>query len=98
MALKQVTFVDSKGRKFLRGLPEHAPEDQAEKGIPLGPPPLDSLGLPIRVEVALNNALFDRGIYSEGDARARFPELISALTAAYRADAHRLLQVYQGGT
>ena len=94
--LRQVTFVDARGRKWARLLPLPAPDSDAEWGIPIGPPPLTSLGLPGEVEVALHNQLFERGILTERDAKRGRLEIESALRAALRVDAGRVFDLYRG--
>ncbi len=94
--LRQVTFVDARGRKWARLLPPHAPDNDAEWGVPVGPPPLTSLGLPGEVEVVLHNQLFERGILTERDAKRRRLEIDSALRAALRVDVGRIFDLYRG--
>lgn len=96
MTLNTVTWEDKKGRQHLRAIPKGVPDSQAEIGIPIGPPPLDSLGLPEEIEVRLHNQLYARKIYTSADARARIGEINSALMAALRVDVNRILAVYEG--
>lgn len=96
MGLREVVYNDQQGRKWLRGIPEALPDWQAINGIPLGPPPLDDLGLPLEVEVRLHNQLFDRRILTERDARQRSNEVFAALQAAMRVDIQRIMAIYSG--
>jgi len=96
MGLRQVEYVDGSGRRWLRGVPEHLSDAHASSGVPLGPPPLDDLGLPKEVLIRLHNELFARRILTANDARQRPQEIISALSAAFRVDAVRIVNVYQG--
>lgn len=96
VSLRRVEYIDSDGRIWIRGLPEGVPDGQAKVGVPIGPPPLASLGLPKAVEVRLHNQLVARDILTEVDARARLAEVQSAVMAAYRVDAHTILGIYQG--
>lgn len=77
-------------------MPDKRPDSEARVGVPLGPPPLTDLGLPLEVEVRLHNQLFDRGLIYERDARQRPSEVVSAVIAAYRVDASRVIGIYQG--
>lgn len=77
-------------------MPDRRPDSDASVGIPLGPPPLTDLGLPLDVEVRLHNQLFDRHLLREADVRQRPGEVVSAVAAAYRVDATRVIGIYQG--
>lgn len=94
--LHEVVYQDEEGRFWRRGLPEGVPDSEAVVGVPLGPPPLSALGLPLDVEVRLHNELFSRGIFNERQASTRLGEVIAAVQAAYRVDAHRVLAIFQG--
>lgn len=80
----------------MRKIPEGVPDSQASVGIPVGPPPLDGLGLPLEIEVRLHNQLFARGIFTERDARKRLDEIRSSLISALQSDVNRILAIYQG--
>lgn len=96
VTLRTVEYEDPEGRKWLRGLPDGTPDTQAAIGVPQGPPPLTSLGLPLAIEVRLHNQLYARGVLTERDARSKLPDIQSALSAALRVDVHEILKVYQG--
>jgi hypothetical protein len=91
-----VTWEDKKGRQHLRAIPNGVPDSQAEIGIPIGPPPLDKLGLPEEIEIRLHNQLYARQIFTSADARGRVQEIQSALMAALRVDVNRILAIYEG--
>jgi len=92
--MREVTFTDIDGRRWKRLLPDHEPDSRAGAGIPAGPPPLDRLNLPLRVEIALHNELHDRGLLTERDLRGRTEELRAALQAALRLDVQMLMQCF----
>lgn len=94
--MRRTKYEDSKGRKFLVEIPDDAPDTHAKMGVPIGPPDLAPLQLPMRVEVALNNALFDRGLYTKRELVGRRQELIGALQAALKLDVQMLDMVYEG--
>lgn len=75
-------------------LPKEVPDDEAIKGIPIGPPSLESLGLPTEVEVRVHNQLFHRRIFTARDARLRRVEIHAAIRAALKVDTERVYQVY----
>lgn len=96
VTLRVVEFVDEDGRSWARGLPDGVPDARAKVGVPIGPPSLEDLGLPKELEVRLHNQLYQRRIFTERDARQRMQDVHSALMAALRVDAHRILAIYQG--
>lgn len=96
--MRRTTFEDSKGRKFLVEVPDNAPESHAKMGVRVGPPDLASLNMPLATEVRLNNALFERGLFTKGDLQGRRQEMFAALQAAYRADVQVLDILYEGAT
>ena len=92
---RDVTYEDEDGRVFSVLLPPNAPDSQARSGILLGPLlDLAELGLPLATEIRLHNALQSRGVLTYEDAR-RSPELVqSALMAALKMDARRVIESY----
>jgi hypothetical protein len=93
--MKQVTYVDEAGRKFLVRVPDNCPENLYSGGILLGPPALTALKLPLSIEVALNNQLFHRGILTKRDALARPKDLFAAWQATLRVNIQEIQRVYQ---
>lgn len=75
-------------------LPEGVPDSDASMGMPLGPPSLESLGLPEEQEVRLHNQLFDRRLYTRQDAQRRRQDIMGALFAAFKVDAQRIVDLY----
>lgn len=96
VTLRAIEYIDHDGRLWARGLPDDVPDSQAKVGVPLGPPPLTSLGLPKQIEIRLHNQLYNRHILTERDARTRFNEVRAALQAALGVDAAAILAVYSG--
>lgn len=96
MGLRKVSYTDSDGRKHMALLPAEIPDTEAEKGVPLGPPPLEGLNLPNEIEIRLHNELFHRGIFTPKDALLRRSEIVSALQAALKVDAGKIVDLYIG--
>lgn len=96
--MRRVVFEDAKGRKFLTEIPDDAPDTHAKMGVRIGPPELSSVGLPLAVEVRLNNALFARGLFTKSDLRGKKQELFAALQSAYATDVQVLDTLYEGAT
>jgi len=97
MSLKRVMYTDSDGRKRVVLLPEEYSEDQAEAiGIPVGPPRLDELGLPLELEVRLNNELYNRGILEPNDALRKRADIMGAIQSALKIDTDIIVTLYIG--
>ena len=96
MSLKRASWTDSEGRRKFVLIPEEAGEEQAEMGIPVGPPSLAELNLPIELEVRLNNELASRGILTAVDALKGRAEILQAIQSAIKVDVDRVLQMYVG--
>ena len=92
--MRETSYTDSKGRHQAVSLPEGLPDSAASLGLPVGPPCLESLGLPQEVEVRLHNQLFARRIFTAREAQARRQDVFAALQASYKVDAQRIIQVY----
>lgn len=93
--MRRVTSVDPQGRWTAVWLPDGAPDSDAPMGIPIGPPSLDSLGLPPEVQTRLHNELFVRGIYSVRDAISGRQNLVGALMSALKLDVERITDIYR---
>jgi hypothetical protein len=91
--MREVTYIDPDGRMWAHLLPDDLPDSDAEVGLPLGPPPLAALGLAIDVEVRLHNQLFHRRIFTEADARRRSGDVLLAITAAFKVDVKRVIDL-----
>lgn len=94
MSLKRASWTDSDGRNKVVLIPEDS--DQAEMGIPVGPPPLTELGLPLDIEVRLNNELANRGILTAVDALKNRAEISLAIQSVLKVDTDRIVQAYVG--
>lgn len=92
--MRQVTYTDTDGRKWQRLLPDSAPDSDARKGVPLGPPSLEPLNLEHDFEVRLHNALFNRGLITADDVRLRPNEVAAALMSALRLDTQTIQALY----
>ena len=92
--MRKVDYQDSKGRMTQRLVPDDAPDANARYGIVVGPPDLDSLGLPQEVEIRLHNELFNRGLLTLDDVRKRRPEIMAAVQAALKVDAESVMAAY----
>ena len=92
--MKQSSYVDEEGRLYAVLLPNGTGEENAAKGLPLGPPSLEVLGLPEEVEIRLHNELFSRQIFTTKDVRKRRIDVFGALQAAFKVDTERIVQIY----
>lgn len=93
--MRPVTYEDERGRKYLVRLPEGMGDDEAELGIPVGPPDIvDALSLPEEFATRLHNELFKRELFNL-EAVTRDPRaLTAALQAAYRLDVQKLHEAF----
>src|SRR5881392_3875623 len=94
MSLKRASWTDTEARKKVVLIPEES--NQAEMGIPVGPPDLSELGLPLELEVRLNNELAARDILTPIEALKGRAEISSAIQSALRVDVDRIIQAYTG--
>ena len=92
--MRQVSYEDDEGRFWMVSLPEGVPDSDASMGIPVGPPPLESLGLPEDIEIALHNQLFHRGLLTAKDLKKRRGEIISALIHSLSVTGRAILALY----
>lgn len=92
--MKQTQYTDEKGRCHAVMLPDGVPDEDAAKGLPLGPPSLESLGLPEELEIRLHNQLFSRHLFTAKDVRARRIDVLGSLMGAFKLDAEKIVQVY----
>lgn len=68
-----------------------------ERGILVGPPDLASLSLPVDIQRALNNALFNRGLITKQDVRRRPNEVFACLQQALQVNTTRIMNLYIEG-
>jgi len=93
--VRTTDWEDERGRRYRVRLPEGASDDQADLGIPVGPPDVvDALGLPEPLATRLHNQLHRRGVFTLADARKHPGNLTGALHSAMKIDAQLLLQAY----
>lgn len=93
--MRQVEYTDERGRKYLVRLPDGVPDEDASKGIPIGPPDIvDELELPEPLATRLHNLLFRNKLWSATEVRKQPELLASALRSALRVDVQELMQAY----
>lgn len=93
--MQRTTYTDAEGRHWATLLPDEADPSTAHEGIPAGPPSLESLGLPLDVEVRLHNELFARDLLTERDALLRPEDVASAVRSAMRLSVTEVLEAYR---
>lgn len=93
--MREVSYTDADGRRWRTMIPDDAPDYEAEIGLPAGPPSLESLELPLDIEVRLHNQLFARRLFTREDLRNRESEISAALMAALKVDAVSIRALYE---
>jgi len=92
----RVVEYEKGGRKYLVQLPGEAPDSDAPKGIPIGPPDIDDLiSLPEPFSTRLHNELFARRLFTLTDTMKYQNEVRAALQAALRIDVQTIQEAYQ---
>jgi len=93
--MKQVTYEDERGRKYLVELDDNDPEEDAYLGIPIGPPDVvDELELPDPFATRIHNMLFEKGLWSINELRKQPKALHGVLQAALKIDVQTLHTAY----
>lgn len=94
--MRVVDYVDERGRKYSVKLPDGVPDDEAEKGIPIGPPDVvDYLGLPEPMATEVHNKLFEYKLFSAKDA-ARQPQVLhSVIQSTLKLCVARVMEAYR---
>ena len=92
--MRPASYTDSDGRRIAVWLPDGVPDSDASLGIHRGPPPLESLGLPLHMEVALNNELFDRGLFEYADLKKDREQLVQAIRRVLSIGVEALQALY----
>lgn len=93
--MKAVDYTDEHGRNYRVRLPDDVDDNEADRGIPIGPPDVvDKLGLPEPIATRLHNELHRRRLWTLHDLERRPRDITGALQAAYRVDAQRLMEAY----
>ena len=93
--MREASYTDTEGRQWAVLLPDGVPDSDAALGIPLGPPSLESLGLPLEFEVRLHNQLYVRRLFTFRDMKTRRMEIMGALQAALRVDIVAITAIYR---
>ena len=93
--MKQVEYIDERGRKYLVSLPANVPDSEADKGILIGPPDVvDALGLYEPLATRLHNELFANKLWNVHEVRKQPQLLFSIFQRVLKADVHRLMSAY----
>lgn len=92
--MKQTTYVDHIGRRFLTLIPDNAPDEHAQYGVLVGPPELDDIELPESLLVRLHNELYSRKIFTLSDVKKRRNEVMDAVRAVLRLDCEVIANSY----
>lgn len=92
--MRETTYIDERGRKWAVLIPDGAQERDAYLGMTIGPPAMDALGLPEEMTTRLHNALFDRRIFTEEQARRHPMDIVSAIRSAIVVDAKSVIALY----
>jgi hypothetical protein len=94
--MRIVDYVDERGRKYSVRLPNSAPDSDAEKGIPVGPPDVvDALGLPEPMATEIHNKLFEYKIFSAKDAAKRSQQLHSIIQSTFKLCTARMMEAFR---
>lgn len=94
--MKERKYTDPDGRMFKVLLPDDAPDEHTQYGIVVGPPSLESLYLPLEIEVRLNNELYYRGLFTKQDVRRHSTDVQGAVHAALKLDIQGVIACYEG--
>lgn len=90
--MKEVNWVDRKGRNRKSLLRDSDPDELAEQGVPLGPPDVDLIDWEA-VKTDLHNILLEQGIINWDDVIRRQTSLQSASVSALKK---HLVMLYKG--
>ena len=86
-------YTDEEGFSWRVLIPRHEIE-HPERGIVIGPPSLEGIGLSEDVRKELHNQLWARGIITKEDIRGRHLDITAALQRAYRVDLAKVTEAY----
>lgn len=95
MSTKRVRHTTKDGEMYDVLIPSNVPDRESVRGIRIGPPDLSGAGLPRSIEVALNNQLYSRKLFTFKDVQHRTSDVVAALMAAYRVDATTIISLYK---
>lgn len=90
--MKRFIHTDEQGLKWIVKAPSEA---EAGMGIVVGPPDISGT-VPEQYERSLHAELFNRGLITRDDVRARPQEIVAALQSALKIDATKIINLYQG--
>lgn len=93
--MRLVPWKGPDGLMRVMGVPDGLPDSEAPRGILVGPPALDSLGLPPDIEAALHTELYIRGVITLRDVERRPGAVVDAIRAALRIDVPRIASLYR---
>ena len=100
--MRFVIWTDPSGRRWRRGIPDAAPDSEAEYGVPAGPPDLEDIALAAgwseELAIALHNQLADRELWDARALRQKggHKSLTPAIMGAMRLDAGSVAAAYAG--
>jgi len=92
--MRTVDYRDHDGRQWRVLLPEGVPDSDAHMGLPVGPPSLESLNLPLALEVRLHNELFRRSLLTARDVKRNPDGVAAAWRSAIRTDTMDIIALY----
>ena len=69
-------------------------KEHPERGIIVGPPGLEDMGLPDDLRRILHNQLYTRGLITASDLRGRGKEITAAIQATYKVDFTKVTGAY----
>lgn len=92
--MREVTYTDPEGRKWARLIPNGVPDEEAKRGVPLGPPSLAPLNLPLHIDVALHNELFNRRLLTHKAVKRQRALVVAAMQSALRLDASAIMDLF----
>lgn len=95
--MRETSYTDTEGRQWMVLLPDGVPDAHAHMGLPIGPPSVESLGLPPEAAVRLHNQLFERRIFTARQARGDVAGILAAVRAALRVSAEDVIALYEQG-
>jgi hypothetical protein len=94
--MRVVDYTDERGRKYSVKLPPGAPDSEAEKGIPIGPPDVvDALGLPEPMATEIHNKLFEHKIFTAKDAARNPQKLHSVIQSTFKLCTARMMEAFR---
>jgi uncharacterized membrane protein len=94
--MKQVEYIDPKGRKYLRMVENAESEEMFQYGINIGPPEgiVDGLGLPDKIATELHNQLYQRKLWNIKDINKNPKAVFAALQASFRINQQMIVNAY----